>query len=257
MRVLLACLVGASLAACSSPVPNSGAGVGFGTAEEFRAAQAAREAQLLGTPLPDQTAEAVDAVVPGPDTEAAEDLQAAAPAPVQAQPIQTQAAAQSPVAQPAPPQPEPVATAQASTARAAAPAQAPAARTGDISDEQNFDAVAGRESIESDAARIAANRQQYVVIQPTALPSRSGAGPNIVAYAIATNNPVGVQLYRRNALTSQNRFLRNCASYASADLAQQAFLANGGPERDRRGLDPDGDGFACAWDPTPFRVVGN
>ena len=26
-------------------------------------------------------------------------------------------------------------------------------------------------------------------------------------------------------------------------------------ERDRMGLDPDGDGFACAWDPAPFRLA--
>ena len=45
-----------------------------------------------------------------------------------------------------------------------------------------------------------------------------------------------------------------CARYGSPDLAQQAFLAAGGPDRDRRGLDPDGDGFACAWDPRPFRL---
>ena len=37
--------------------------------------------------------------------------------------------------------------------------------------------------------------------------------------------------------------------------AQQAFLEAGGPERDRKGLDPDGDGYACAWDPTPFRAA--
>jgi hypothetical protein len=39
----------------------------------------------------------------------------------------------------------------------------------------------------------------------------------------------------------------------SDDLAQEAFLSEGGPERDRLGVDPDGDGFACRWDPTPFR----
>ena len=38
------------------------------------------------------------------------------------------------------------------------------------------------------------------------------------------------------------------------DQAQQDFLAKGGPERDRMGVDPDGDGFACAWDPRPFRL---
>ena len=46
-----------------------------------------------------------------------------------------------------------------------------------------------------------------------------------------------------------------CGKFASPDLAQMDFLQSGGPERDRKGLDPDGDGFACAWDPTPFRLA--
>ncbi len=46
---------------------------------------------------------------------------------------------------------------------------------------------------------------------------------------------------------------RNCAKYGSPDLAQMAFLSKGGPKRDRMGLDPDGDGYACSWDPAPFR----
>ncbi len=125
-----------------------------------------------------------------------------------------------------------------------------------ISDEQNFEAVSARESIQSDAERIAANREAYVVIQPTSLPTRpDGGGPNIVAYALATNHPVGVQLYPRTGLNAENRFLRACGSYASSDLAQEDFLARGGPERDRLGVDPDGDGYACYWDPTPFRAA--
>lgn len=56
----------------------------------------------------------------------------------------------------------------------------------------------------------------------------------------------------------QAKAQRNCAGYASPDQAQIDFLANGGPQRDRKGLDPDGDGFACGWDPSPFRsAVGN
>jgi hypothetical protein len=54
---------------------------------------------------------------------------------------------------------------------------------------------------------------------------------------------------------SENRSLRNCAKYVSNAAAQEAFLKAGGPERDRYGLDPDGDGFACRWDPTPFRAA--
>jgi hypothetical protein len=122
-----------------------------------------------------------------------------------------------------------------------------------ISDEQDFQAVAQRETIESDKARIERNRSQYQVIQPGALPTRPGAlGPNIVDYALATNHPVGAQLYRRSSFGGNGA--ARCAGYASPDLAQEAFLAKGGPERDRLGLDPDGDGYACGWDPSPFRL---
>ncbi len=133
------------------------------------------------------------------------------------------------------------------------------AHTG-ISDEQDFEAVSGRESIQSDAERITANRQRYVVIQPTDLPARpdnSGAGidSGIVDFALATDNPVGQPIYRRTNFLSGDRFNRNCAKYSSSDLAQRDFLAKGGPARDRMGIDPDGDGFACYWDPEPFRAA--
>jgi hypothetical protein len=124
-----------------------------------------------------------------------------------------------------------------------------------ISDEQDFDAVAARETIASDAERIARNRAQYLQIEPTALPERSGSnGPNIVEYAINTSNGLGEPLYNRSSirLTSPEAA---CKRFRTADLAQEAFLRAGGPERDPRGLDPDGDGFACAWDPRPFRTA--
>jgi len=124
-----------------------------------------------------------------------------------------------------------------------------------ISDEQSFDAVADRETIESDAERLARNREAYVLIAPTALPRRPSDGrPNIVAFALATDNPVGTPLYERSA-TSQTRYRRACARFTSPDLAQEEFLHRGGPERDRLGLDPDGDGYACAWNPAPFRAA--
>lgn len=128
-----------------------------------------------------------------------------------------------------------------------------------ISDENNFDAVASRESIESDAARLEANRQQYQVVQPTALPSRAGnAQPNVVQYALQTSHPKGTRVHRRFGVNATAKFQRNCAVYSSADEAQIDFLARGGPDRDRQGLDPDGDGYACGWDPAPFRrAAGN
>jgi hypothetical protein len=123
-----------------------------------------------------------------------------------------------------------------------------------ISDENDFQAVSSRQSIESDAARLAALRAQRQEVQPTALPSRSSGGqPNIVRYALETSNPRGQRIYRRAGLNLATRSQRNCAGYASADQAQLAFLSKGGPQRDRLNLDPDGDGYACAWDPTPFR----
>ncbi len=127
--------------------------------------------------------------------------------------------------------------------------------TSGVSDEQDFAAVSTRESIESDKARIEANRAQYITIQPGALPVRPGdEGPNLAQYAIATNNPVGVSLYNRPSIYLVN-VKAACSKFTSPDLAQQAFLAEGGPQSDRKGLDPDGDGFACDWDPRPFRAA--
>ncbi|MDP3195078.1 hypothetical protein [Tabrizicola sp.] len=124
-----------------------------------------------------------------------------------------------------------------------------------ISDEQDFNAVAARETIESDAERIARNRAEYVVVQPKDLPSRPGdTGPNIVEFALATKHAPGVQMFKRSGIGIRD-VNSACAKYASPDQAQQDFLAKGGPERDRMGVDPDGDGFACAWDPRPFRTA--
>jgi len=124
-----------------------------------------------------------------------------------------------------------------------------------LSNEQDFDAVASEQSIESDAARIAANREKYIVVEVKDLPTREGTTPNVVDYAIQTDNPVGVQLYRRFVLSTENRYRKNCQKFSTSEMAQQAFLAGGGPVRDRLGIDPDGDGFACDWDPRSFRAV--
>ena len=123
-----------------------------------------------------------------------------------------------------------------------------------ISDENDFGAVSGRHSIESDKARITANRAQYAVVQPTALPSRSGSNQlNVVAYALETQHPRGTQVHRRLGFASVARTQRNCAKYNSADDAQLEFLTRGGPTRDRLALDPDGDGYACDWNPAKYR----
>jgi len=116
--------------------------------------------------------------------------------------------------------------------QAGAPTVTPAPQTSNpaISDENDFSAVSSRESIESDAQRRQQQAAAREVVQPTALPTRS-------------------------LLSGQGRFQRNCAAYNNADAAQRDFLSRGGPERDPRGIDPDGDGFACGWDPAPFRLA--
>lgn len=125
---------------------------------------------------------------------------------------------------------------------------------GGVSDEQDFEAVAARETIESDKARLEKNRAQYQIDQPGALPQRDGVGPSIVEYALATQHPLGVKLFQRSPLRFKKIEVA-CAPYANDDLAQEAFLAAGGPNRDRMGMDPDGDGYACGWDPAPYRAV--
>jgi hypothetical protein len=212
-RYLILGLAGAMLAGCTTTIPDSGAGVGFGDYDDYNAA---REAELTGG-------------VPAPAAVESTTLDGDGATMDPGGPVQ---------ASPANPAPEVVTNAAG------------------ISSENDFEAVSEERDIEADATLIARNREQYQVIAPTALPMRDGTDqPNIVEYALQTDNPVGTPLYRRFGFRTEARHQRNCAAFATADLAQEAFLANGGPERDRDNLDPDGDGFACAWDPTPFRAV--
>ncbi|NIZ15276.1 hypothetical protein [Phaeobacter sp. HF9A] len=125
-----------------------------------------------------------------------------------------------------------------------------------ISDENDFEAVSNRQTIESDAERLQRQRAQYKVVSPTDVPDRpDDLSPNIVRYALSTSNPKGQRIYSRAGINLQARSQRHCAEYASADLAQTDFLEMGGPKRDRKSLDPDGDGYACGWDPAPFRAA--
>ncbi len=123
-----------------------------------------------------------------------------------------------------------------------------------ISDENDFAAVGERRSIEADAALRAQNQANYSVVTPTAVPTRTGEkGPNVVAYALSTTHQRGTKVHSRLGLTTASRHQKACANFSSDQAAQLAFLERGGPRVDRLGLDPDGDGYACAWDPSPFR----
>ena len=235
MRAIAAILGLAVLGACAAEAPQApGRGLGYSDYQLYEIERARREAALRGlAPLGGVAADTVNpgALAPVGGVTTA-DLAAAGIGP--AAPVTTQ-----PLGAPLP------------TTAAVQPSNA----TG-LSDEQNFDAVASRESIESDAERLRQAAANYQVVQPTALPQRQAdAGPNIVEYALAAPNNRGQEWYSRSIVSVPGRFSRNCASYGSPDEAQRDFLARGGPERDPTGIDPDGDGFACGWDPAPFRAA--
>ena len=229
MRKMLLIPILGVMAACDNVTPISG--TGFNTPEY----QAQREAELAGqgyagNPLlpPDQVSE---------------------------QPLTAQGATSGDSAADIANQ---TAAALASTSGQPIPTAVPPANNTAISDEQDFAAVSDRRSIDADAARIEQNRQTYEVVAPTAIPERGQDGqPNIVQYALSTSNPVGTPLYSRAGFNLEAKAERNCAQFTSPDQAQLDFLSNGGPQRDRKGLDPDGDGYACAWDPSPFRSAVN
>jgi hypothetical protein len=139
----------------------------------------------------------------------------------------------------------------------AAPVDPNATASVSLSDEQDFQAVSSRETIESDKARIEANKAQYVQIQPGALPERPGEATSpVVAYVLSAPNGLGQPMYDRRSVKAEDH-QRACQTYTSDEAAQEAFLKAGGPKRDPKKLDPDGDGYACGFDPTPYRNAGN
>lgn len=243
MRKTLLILPVLAIAACQPAVPNSGPGVGFG---DYRDYLSQREAALQGQ-RPAPAAPQMQAANAG--AVRLDSLGATLPprsGEAQNAPMNAMGAAVAP----APVQSGPSAVAQANAA------PLPRDSSGAvISDENNFDAVASRETIASDKARMEANRAAYQQIQPGALPPRSGdTGPNLAAYALQASNRLGEPVWKRGGLSLSNH-TRACAKFTSLDQAQIAFLNRGGPQKDPGNLDPDGDGFACFWDPTPFQAA--
>ncbi len=239
-RVSLIASLGLALAACQPAIPDSAQGVGFDGS--FETQQIQRDAALAanGAALPAPSA--VDAAPLAPFNDGSAAATAAETARVldATRPggLGNDAATNSGIAplMASPSNPAP-----------------PVLNAEGLSQENSFDAVSGERSIAGDAARIAANRAQYSVVQPQALPDRADAGPNIVAYALQNPHPVGTALYKRRGFNKDRKYARSCGQYSHPDQAQIAFLSAGGPERDRAGMDPDGDGYACGWDPAPFR----
>ncbi|PJE28955.1 hypothetical protein SAMN06297129_1187 [Pseudooceanicola antarcticus] len=252
MRELTLAMALLGLASCAPAVPDSAAGVGFGDYEsyqqsreaELQARTIAPPAQVSSETLPGESGAPLSAMAtlpPGAETTQAGPA-AGDPDSAEALAADTQAAlmaglnsGETPLeASPSNPAPE-------------------AVNALGISAENDFAAVDAQRSIAEDREFIQENRQKYEQVAPEALPERTAARPNLAAYALETTHAPGTPLYTRLGLNAEARYTRNCAKYPSPDMAQADFLAKGGPQRDRLGLDPDGDGFACTWDPAPFR----
>lgn len=224
--VLLASLAVACLAACEPTIPDSAAGVGFGNYHTYT-----REQALAAGATPEQL-DAAPYIDPAPR-----------------QTVKVTATPQPPVATTARPA-DPAAAQLAAETR-----QVLATRPAGLSRENDFEAVSATRSIAADAELLQQRRDQFTQVQPTALPSRPDeATPNIVQYALTSSHPKGVKRFKRSPFQFGN-LQQKCAEFATANEAQEAFLAAGGPQRDRKGLDPDGDGYVCGWDPAPFRLA--
>jgi hypothetical protein len=283
MRAILAIgLSGAMLlSACAQPIPDSGAGVGFGDYTQYELERARREAAVTGAPmgglapLPAAAPYSQPPYAPAPSFPApaaggfgapagggisSADLAAAGigTAPVATGPIGAAAPGGFVPAPATVPFPAPSASVPFPASAPAFPAPAPAtpAATSPAAPQTEPAWSPEADPLRDSGLEARPSNAAPVIVPGIAATTPAGpTGPNIVEYALSTTNQRGQQAYSRFIFSTQGRAQRNCADYASADEAQRDFLARGGPQRDPRGLDPDGDGFACAWDPAPFRAA--
>ena len=97
-------------------------------------------------------------------------------------------------------------------------------------------------------------RQKRTVIEPNNIEELSqNSSVNIALYAIQTFNEVGERIFNR--IPTKKNKTNSCRRFLSPDDAQRFFLENNGPKNDFWDLDPDGDGFACAWSPESYRKL--
>ncbi|MBV0891950.1 hypothetical protein KTN05_08815 [Paracoccus sp. Z118] len=73
--------------------------------------------------------------------------------------------------------------------------------------------------------------------------------PLLVRYAAANGHNPGTRVWQRGSASNPQA----CAAYADAAAAQTAFIMRGGPAQDPMGLDADGDGYVCGWNPAAYR----
>lgn len=233
-----------ALAACEPTVPNSAAGVGFG---DYQGYLAQREAQLQGQARPAPVL-ASGTGYAGSIATAQSGAPLSAGATGAAAPLNATGLSTAPLGP-----------------GAAVPSAVPAA-TGAAPGSIGAEALAALRATAPAGAAAPVGTAPAVPSQaPAALPApvspvptapvvRGAAGPNLAAYALAASNAPGQSVWPRGGLKLANAE-KACAKYVSPDLAQMAFLERGGPQKDPANLDPDGDGFACGWDPRPFQAA--
>jgi hypothetical protein len=243
-------LVMAGLAACSgAPVPNTYAamsqGVGFGDYQRHLQAQETARRAAIPYSIPPETR---SAPVPGAAGSA---VTPGAPG----APMVTIASQPLPVT-PLPGAPMPVTPLPAAPVAVIPAAAAPGAgmttqdRPDGVTDTTSFRPVPfGQRPAGAEVAPQGTTQ----MVQVTSVPTGATSAPNVMAYALQTRHAVGTAVHRRTNPLRWSRWERACLQFASQDLAQEAFLAAGGPDRDPNHLDPDGDGFACWWDPQIYR----
>lgn len=248
MRLPLAITAVFLAAACTGGAPYSnvidtaGGGVGFSDYAQYMRAQ--EELSRI------RRAEAMAAARSAPPAAQPETSRPAAQVGFQPQGFgsaQTQVPQQPPLGQPAPNVAASPATAQGfNTGQALAAAPAPA--------EQGISAQTYEAQPFGTPAQNRVVRRDFVPqVRVTEAEAPAASGPNLFVYALSTTHAVGQERHARRNPFRWGRWEAACAQYPHQDLAQEAFLAAGGPERDPENMDPDGDGYACWWDPTPFR----
>ena len=77
---------------------------------------------------------------------------------------------------------------------------------------------------------------------------------NVAKFARDTKHNKGEKIFTRLSFSIYDNW-NECSKFKSKDEAQRKFLKDGGPYKDRFNLDPDGDGFACDWDPEIYRKL--
>jgi len=254
MRVSIALAALVLVSACTSSAPYSnvidtaGGGVGFSDYAQYMRAQEelSRIRRAEATTARGQSRPFSQAAPTGFQPQGSETAQSQVPPqsalgqPVATTVLQPQTVAQQPPAQ------------SFGTGQAVAAAPTPAPAPQGVST-QSFEAQPFGTPTQNRVVR----RDFVPQVRVTAAEAPAASGPNLFVYALSTRHAVGDVRYTRRHPLRWRRWEAACAQYPHQDLAQEAFLAAGGPEEDPEHMDPDGDGYACWWDPAPFRQAAS